>query len=561
MPIRHFFALERRLKFSGIKPRRRAAMFKAAAVVLPMLAPASAPAAIVIGTVDAGSAQEGDVVTITLDSNSPTLVAISGNLTIAGDNVPPDVTGVPSVHSYTPLQDGTYDWAASGSLTDENETSTWSTDGSFTIFNVAPTIESAALNGVNDNLTVNEGDAVGAQLTSNDPGADGHTFGVDVDFGTQLDAGSDASTSGTRSSQTVDVTQANDGVFTINFAATDDAETTYASRTLTVNNVAPEIVTASLDPGNGAVFGDLTVPEGTDVTAAMSSMDSGADAHEYLIDNQDAGDDGNTSGLRQSQAVYVTRNQDGVYPIDFSVTDDHPEQPTATSLTLTVTNVAPTITSATLNGIDGDLTVNEGDAVTGLLASIDPGADGHAFAINNVNAGVDPTTSGTRTSTSVDLTQADDAEFDVEFSATDDDETTTQTRRLTVLNVAPEFTASPLDDTLDFSVTSEFSFYAEASDPGVNDVLSYAWDLDGDGDHDDFTGPSGTFDFASLMLEMDADLDLAVRVDDGDGGADLATFRLSVINVAAVPEASSLLFLTAAGTVACALRRRCRGVS
>ena len=119
---------------------------------------------------------------------------------------------------------------------------------------------------------------------------------------------------------------------------------------------------------------------------------------------------------------------------------------------------------------------------------------------------------------------------------------------ITVLNVAPTFTAAPGNSTVDWTVNPTFNFTAAASDPGVNDVLTYTWDLDGDGQFDDFTGVSGTASYVTNGV-----LPLGVRVSDGDGGITTSSFNLTV-----VPEPGSLALLVAAPALTLLRRSRRR---
>ena len=52
---------------------------------------------------------------------------------------------------------------------------------------------------------------------------------------------------------------------------------------------------------------------------------------------------------------------------------------------------------------------------------------------------------------------------------------------------------------------------ATSSDPNRLDVLSYAWDLDGDGEFDDATGPTATF----RGVRGPGAKEVAVQVSDG----------------------------------------------
>lgn len=106
-----------------------------------------------------------------------------------------------------------------------------------------------------------------------------------------------------------------------------------------------------------------------------------------------------------------------------------------------------------------------------------------------------------------------------------------KTFSITVNNVAPTITDIADDTTVDQDVL--FSFWATATDPGVNDVLTYNWDLNADGAYDDYTGASGQWSYHGL-----GDHAVGVQIDDGDGGVATGGFTVTV-----VPEPTSVLVL------------------
>ncbi|MFH0965404.1 MAG: PKD domain-containing protein, partial [Planctomycetota bacterium] len=122
-------------------------------------------------------------------------------------------------------------------------------------------------------------------------------------------------------------------------------------------------------------------------------------------------------------------------------------------------------------------------------------------------------------------------------------------RGITVLNVAPTIT----DVTDDLSVLDgySFDFFADATDPGVLDLLAFEWDFDDDGFFDDFFGANGswTYDDAGLYL-------VALQVSDGDGGFAYASFNVDVIPIP-VPASLVLgIFGVALAAAASRLLRR-----
>lgn len=328
------------------------------------------------------------------------------------------------------------------------------------------------------------------------------------------------------------------------------------------------------EPGDAFVnfnfSGPTEITEGTTATFTLDLSINDNDGTDYLHRSGFTFSSGNglaydfytTEGVTSQNGIRLTATytQDGTfsprfggtarihdYTYGFSSHEDDNYYLTA-SRTLLVRNVAPTIASATLNGINGALTVDEGTTVSARMTSTDPGGDSHAFLISGLSAGVGGT-SGTRTSGFLTLPEAaDDGLFDVTFLVSDDDTSTSTTRALTVNNVAPNFTAAPGDATVDRAADPTFTFSAEATDPGVNDVLTFDWDLDGDGAFDDFAGASGETTFSE-----DGIYPLAVRVNDDDGGAAVSTFTLTV-----VPEPAGLSLLAFCGGLTLLRRGRRR---
>jgi glucose/arabinose dehydrogenase len=80
----------------------------------------------------------------------------------------------------------------------------------------------------------------------------------------------------------------------------------------------------------------------------------------------------------------------------------------------------------------------------------------------------------------------------------------------------------------------EVAFTADNSIDPDDNVMSYAWDLDGDGDFDDGTGETASAFFAANGMHA-----VAVQASDGSGGVDVARMRVSVTNNAPVVTITS----------------------
>lgn len=80
-----------------------------------------------------------------------------------------------------------------------------------------------------------------------------------------------------------------------------------------------------------------------------------------------------------------------------------------------------------------------------------------------------------------------------------------------VLNAAPVITSLVTEESIAFR--NPFNFMATATDPGINDILTYEWDFDGDGSYEEFRGDSGQWKFAKPGIYT-----ASLRVSDEDGG-------------------------------------------
>lgn len=115
-----------------------------------------------------------------------------------------------------------------------------------------------------------------------------------------------------------------------------------------------------------------------------------------------------------------------------------------------------------------------------------------------------------------------------------------------VRNVAP--TITELTGPLQVTEGQHFALNALATDPGVNDVLTYRWDLNNDGVFGDAVGSGVEWSFIGAGSRT-----VTVEVSDGDGGV---TRLATTVEVAAVPLPGSLPLLAAGGFAAIGMRRR-----
>jgi hypothetical protein len=194
--------------------------------------------------------------------------------------------------------------------------------------------------------------------------------------------------------------------------------------------------------------------------------------------------------------------------------------------TYTIHNRAPDITQ-TLTA--SALTINEGDSIDFSFAASDANPnDPLTFRLNGevvqFAAG-----SGLAQCT-VDFFDEGTGLFS--STVTDDEDTVNAgSLNITVLNVAPTLTSlTHTGITVGAGAVIDAHFLAEATDPGFNDVLSYAWDLNYDGQtfQAEVLGNMITHALHAGMHSV------GVRVDDGDGGVQTAGMTVQIPSAVAL---------------------------
>lgn len=254
-----------------------------------------------------------------------------------------------------------------------------------------------------------------------------------------------------------------------------------------------------------ATFDGDNVPNGNevrnlDVTAAVQSWQGGAANYGLAIlpERVNWGDDGIT--IRSSEDSNVTFRP----ALDVEFTYD-------------VLNAPPVVTAPLAVA---QTTVDEGFELRMTISASDPNPlDPLVFALNGADVAF-ATGSG-----DVELFRAfeDDGVYSLAATVRDDEDIVAAgALTITVVNVPP--TLEMVDLPMTATPGAAFGFSATAFDPGALDVLSFAWDFDNDGQFDDVLGASGTWIFATP-----GEYPVSVRVMDDDGGADSATFVVSVI--------------------------------
>lgn len=298
--------------------------------------------------------------------------------------------------------------------------------------------------------------------------------------------------------------------FKIRFRAKSNDSTEVAN----VDNVLL-VPTGMVGPPNqlptAVAGGPYTSSEGSPIAlSGAGSFDSDGTIVAYDWDYDGDGQYDDASG---SSPTFVT-NQDGVHQVHLRVTDNRGGTATA-SATITVANVAPTASAG------GPYAMNEGGAVTlSAAASSDPGQDIVSYAWDFDGDGQYDDATGVSPVFSTTI----DGVYTLGLRVTDHrGATSTASTTVTVSNVAPTANAGGpysgfVDETIVLSATA-------STDPG-QDIVSYAWDLDGDGQYDDATGASVVF-----TRSVPNNYPVSVRVTDNDGASSTASTIVEIADV------------------------------
>jgi PKD repeat protein len=286
-----------------------------------------------------------------------------------------------------------------------------------TVNNVAPTANAGS------NQTVNEGDTVSFSGSFTDPGSSDIQT-ISWDFGD--------STSDNSGTLTPTHVYTDNGTFTVTLTVTDDdGGVGTDTLTVTVNNVAPTANAGS----------DQTVNEGDTVNFSGSFTDPGSSDTQTI--SWDFGDStSDNSGTLTPTHVYT---DNGTFTVTLIVTDDDGGVGTDT-MTVTVNNVAPTITSVNLDSTS----INENDSVALSGSFTDPSSvDTHDVTISWGDNSTDTTlslTSGEKSFSNVTHQYLDDNptgtvsdNYTVTVTITDDDGGSgNATTTITVQDVPPQ---------------------------------------------------------------------------------------------------------------------------
>lgn len=260
-----------------------------------------------------------------------------------------------------------------------------------------------------------------------------------------------------------------------------------------------------------------TIYEGQSTSTTLYATEPGEDTVAFFLNGGNLGTDFSRSGTRSISTYLGFFADNGVHLYTAQARDEDGLYSNPVTSTLNVLNVAPTLTAFNLSND----TIYEGQDASAWLAATDPGADWQNFFINDNYVGTDWLASGTRSTSAYLGTFADEGEFTFIGQAQDKDNAFSNilTRTLNVLNVAP--TITQLTQNLRVKTNEWFDFGAAAIDPGIYDLLTFDWDLNGDGLFDDFTGSSGQWSFG-----QEGTYPVGLRVSDGDGGYAYGSFTV-----------------------------------
>ncbi|MBD2580363.1 PKD domain-containing protein [Oscillatoria sp. FACHB-1406] len=258
--------------------------------------------------------------------------------------------------------------------------------------------------------------------------------------------------------------------------------------------------------------------EGQGASISLAAVDGNADPLHFYLNGGYIGTAGNTSGTRWQSTNLGPFYDEGVWTYTGQVHDPSGLWSNAATSSITVLNVAPTITQIT-----PDLAIDEGNWFGFGATATDPGIyDQLTYRWDLNQDGVYDNFIGQ----SGQHTFANQGNYRLNLQVDDGDGGYAYNGfNVNVRNVAPTITQITQDLTIDEG--SWFGFGATATDPGIYDQLTYRWDLNQDGVYDNFTGQSGQYTFGNQ-----GNYRLGLQVDDGDGGYAYNGFNVNILNVA-----------------------------
>ncbi|MDX9704059.1 MAG: PKD domain-containing protein, partial [Candidatus Auribacterota bacterium] len=302
------------------------------------------------------------------------------------------------------------------------------------------------------------------------------------------------------------------GTYTVALRVTDSLGAwDVATAQVTIENTAPVVSAGS----------NQTVNEGDTVTFAGSFTDTGDESFTHTI-HWSFGDGSTAEGTLSPTHVY---GDNGTYTVTLTVTDDDGAVSSDT-LTVVVNNVSPV-----LEVFPEQLLENEGEPVSFTATYSDAGVlDTHTATIDWGDQSVENRAVSGGTFSGSHIYQSGGV-YTVTITVMDDDGgMDTETYELTINGIPIADAGGPYSGTEGVPVPLSG---AGSSDPeGLE--LSYAWDLDNDGEFDDaFTMET------SVQYNVVGTYTVALRVTDSLGAWDVATAQVTIENTAPVVSAGS----------------------
>jgi large repetitive protein len=367
-------------------------------------------------------------------------------------------------------------------------------DGGATEKAIELKVDNAAPNivAINRPTQINEGQPTQFQATATDSGIN-DTLTYSWNFG-------DGSTP--VNGQNVNHTFVDNGNYNVALTVTDnDGAATTKTEIVKVDNVLPSIV---------SINKPTQINEGQSVEFSAIATDAGS--IDTLTYNWNFGDG---SAPATGQTINHTFIDNGIYNAVLTVTDKDGGVTTQTTA-VKVDNVAPVVVSITKPA-----QINEGQAIELSTIATDAGADDTLTYNWDLGDGTAPSIGQ-----KVSHTYIDNGIYNVVLNVTDKDGgTTKEIIKIKVDNVAPTIINISQPPKINEGQAAQFS--ATATDPGLNDTLTYNWNF-GDGTAP-VIGQTINHTFADNGI-----YNTVLTVTDKDGAVTTKTTAVKVDNVAPV---------------------------
>jgi PKD repeat protein len=289
-----------------------------------------------------------------------------------------------------------------------------------------------------------------------------------------------------------------------------------------------KVTVVNLPPLITAVANDGPVGEGLPLAVTVTATDAGEDTLTYAFDWEDDGSFDDSGPPNTASNIWYNQ---GEYTVRIRVDDGDGGQ--ATDAIQVATLNEPPIAIASANSGQPEGTAVGFDASD----SSDPGLND----VLTYQWDFGDSTSGSGVNAS--HAYGDNGEYLATLTVTDDSGASSSSPvAVTIFNANPTATAGS-DVAVDEGANVALNYSGAATDPGVGDTLTYAWDFDLQGDFvQDATGPTGTWTYSDLDGLRDPNSNpkiVALRVQDddypfssgGEIGEAVSTFKVTIKNL------------------------------